>query len=72
MSYERNPLLGPQPSTAHVDMYFATAAVWNAVWWYAMPKRWRTAVPAGIMAAESRTIVRNVTSTESICGFGVH
>lgn len=70
-SYDRNPILGGRPDTLHVDVYFATAAVWNALLWYALPKRWKSVPTLGVVAVQARPVMANVESTGTICGVTV-
>lgn len=60
---EYNPLLGASPSPRTLDLYFATTVVINAALWVALPKRWRSIVPAAVVGAEARTIYRNIPYT---------
>jgi hypothetical protein len=64
---EGNPILGPYPSPTYVDGYFALVAAANAMLWVAMPPRWRSIVPAAVLAPQLVTIARNAPHTGA-CG----
>lgn len=65
---EGNPLLGSEPTPQAVDTYFAAVVLTNALLWYVTPARWRSAVPLGVVAVQTKTIARN-TPTTGLCGF---
>jgi len=69
---ETNILLGHQPSTTHVDVYFGVAAVLDAALWIMLPDTWRGASVTGVTAIEADSIVHNIPTTDSICGLGRH
>jgi hypothetical protein len=50
--WESNPVLGAHPSATEVNVYFASTAVVNAAIWYALPKKWRAALPALLTLSE--------------------
>lgn len=60
---EANPLLGTAPDVHAVDSYFAIAALANVALWIALPPRWRSAIPVGVMAIEARIAIVNAPVT---------
>jgi hypothetical protein len=50
--WEGNPVLGKHPGATTVDVYFAATAVVNAAIWYALPRKWRSAIPALLTASQ--------------------
>ncbi len=67
--YESNPLLGPEPSPSKVDVYFLGSAVLAALAWYAMPKRYRIAVPLLVAAISTKATINNVIHDVGVCGY---
>lgn len=65
---ERNPILGPRPSTSQVDMYFGVTALLNVTLWTLLPKGWKSIVPAGVTAMEANTVYGNRDTTVAKCG----
>lgn len=65
--HEGNPIMGPTPSTRTVNVYFAATAAVNVALWYALPKRYRSIVPAVLTAAETMQVSSNIGSV-SLCG----
>lgn len=62
---ERNPLLGPTPSTEAVDLYFAGAAAALVAAWHVLPERYRLAGLAGLVVAQAHTIRINAAAIEA-------
>lgn len=60
-------IMGSHPSETMVVSYFAGVAVANAVAWYLMPERWRSVLPAAIVAVQIPTVVGNMSSVSG-CG----
>lgn len=65
---EDNPLIGPHPSTGEVGAYFLGAIALNAAAWVFLPRRWSTAVFAGVVAAQATSIVTNSGVGLGVCG----
>lgn len=62
---ERNPLLGPTPSTEAVDVYFLGAAAALVAAWHVLPERYRLIGLAGLGIAQARTIRINAAAIEA-------
>ncbi len=62
---ESNPIMGRNPSTGTVVSYFATAISLNAVLWLAMPERYKSLVPLGIIGVQTRTIAGNIDQSHN-------
>lgn len=67
--YEKNVILGPTPSPGEVDVYFASMAVVHGMIWYLMPDSVRPYYAGGLAAIQTRSVIRNVESTGTVCGF---
>lgn len=65
--HEGNQIMGPAPSTRVVNMYFVTSAALNVALWYALPRRYRSIVPAVVATAETIQVSNNIGSV-SLCG----
>jgi hypothetical protein len=62
-------VLGERPRTGAVDVYFTTIAITNVALWLAMPARWRSVAPIGVLAVQASTISGNMATTRGLCGF---
>lgn len=62
---EKNPIMGPTPSTAGVDVYFAASGLmlWAAS--QALPERWRPLAHVAIGAAGFRLARRNTDARDA-------
>lgn len=69
---ERNPIIGPTPSTGRVDAYFAAALGLTVLAWRLTPRRYRWAVPAAVTAIQIAAITSNVVGGAQLplCGIG--
>lgn len=63
---EHNPIMGPTPSTAGVDVYFATTGLmlWAAS--QALPERWRPLAHVAVGAVGFRLAVMNTNTRNAM------
>lgn len=66
--YEANPIMGPEPTTTEVSVYFASAITINAVVWALTPPTYRAALPAAVTARQTYSIAHNAHSMGGACG----
>lgn len=59
--------IGSHPNAPSVDAYFGIAAIANAVIWMAMPKKYRSAVPFGLVAVQYDAVVNNAFGPAAKC-----
>lgn len=65
---ENNPIMGREPTTTAVNVYFASALAINAVAWLLTPPKLRAALPMAVTAVQTYTIVDNGRVMGSTCG----
>jgi hypothetical protein len=67
--HESNPIMGREPTTGTVDLYFAYAIAANALVWLAMPEKYRSVVPIAVLGVQANTVARDVrVDTLTTCG----
>jgi hypothetical protein len=66
--YEANPIMGMNPSTGTVDVYFASTIAINAAIWYLMPEKLKSLLPVGVIGVQANTIAGNLDTTQGVCG----
>jgi hypothetical protein len=66
--HEANPVLGETPSTRAVDGYFAGAIAANALLWWLLPHRIKSAVPVAVTAIQIDAVAENLETTDGVCG----
>ena len=66
---ERNPVMGTNPSTGHVDVYFASVAAVNVALYLLMPERARWVAPSVVSAVQVNAIAGNTSTVPGpACG----
>lgn len=66
--YEANPVMGTNPSTSTVDMYFAATAVVVHLGAQLLPERIRPLAYAAVIGVQAHAIHNNLGTTQGLCG----
>lgn len=65
---ERNPILGEEPTTTEVDLYFAAVTLANLGLYFITPKKWRWASQVPIIGLQLWTVQDNWRDGHAYCG----
>lgn len=65
---EQNPVMGSHPDETAVAGYFVGAIAVNTLAWLVTPERYRTVLPAAVVAVQANTIAGNVNNRTGMCG----
>jgi hypothetical protein len=62
-THEVNPLMGSaRPSVFAVTAYSATVVALNVLAWKLLPEKWRSVIPASVIAVQSYAVLSNLTN----------